>query len=61
MHCRVIVVNRPGPGLFLGTASSLSRAGPAGLLLGYSVVATVCGSGKRILSIRLIIRLTLRQ
>ncbi|KAF8478794.1 amino acid transporter [Gautieria morchelliformis] len=31
-----------GTGLFLGTASSLARAGPAGLLLGYAVVSTVC-------------------
>ncbi|KAF8522920.1 amino acid transporter [Hysterangium stoloniferum] len=31
-----------GTGLFLGTASSLAAGGPAGLLLGYLVVATVC-------------------
>ena len=29
-------------GLFLGTASSLANGGPAGLLLGYVIVSTVC-------------------
>ncbi|THG96600.1 hypothetical protein EW026_g5266 [Hermanssonia centrifuga] len=33
-----------GTGLFLGTANSLAVGGPVGLLLGYSIVGTVCYS-----------------
>ncbi|KAJ3479841.1 hypothetical protein NLI96_g8777 [Meripilus lineatus] len=33
-----------GTGLFLGTASSLQNGGPIGLLLGYTVVGTICYS-----------------
>jgi len=33
-----------GAGLFLGTAQSLAKGGPVGLLLGYLVVGTICYS-----------------
>ncbi|KZT68767.1 hypothetical protein DAEQUDRAFT_727412 [Daedalea quercina L-15889] len=33
-----------GTGLFLGTANSLSSGGPVGLLLGYTMVGTICYS-----------------
>jgi len=33
-----------GTGLFLGTAGSLANGGPVGLLLGYTVVGTICYS-----------------
>jgi len=33
-----------GTGLFLGTATSLANGGPLGLLLGYTIVGTVCYS-----------------
>ena len=46
MLSMAMVVRRQSLGLFLGTASSLARGGPAGLLLGYTVVASVCVSGK---------------
>lgn len=35
-----------GTGLFLGTAGSLASAGPAGLLLGYLIVSSVCVGGE---------------
>lgn len=31
-----------GTGLFLGTAQSLHNGGPLGLLLGYTIVGTIC-------------------
>ncbi|PSR74571.1 hypothetical protein PHLCEN_2v9748 [Hermanssonia centrifuga] len=31
-----------GTGLFLGSANSLAAGGPVGLLLGYSIVGTIC-------------------
>jgi yeast amino acid transporter len=31
-----------GTGLFLGTATSLKNGGPVGLLLGYSLVGSIC-------------------
>ncbi len=31
-----------GTGLFLGTANALEHGGPIGLLLGYSIVGTIC-------------------
>ena len=43
-------LRRPTLGLFLGTASSLAVGGPAGLLIGYGIVATVCVSGMHPLS-----------
>ena len=33
-----------GTGLFLGTAGALQNGGPIGLLLGYSIVGTICYS-----------------
>ncbi|KAG9119183.1 hypothetical protein FRC07_005940, partial [Ceratobasidium sp. 392] len=33
-----------GTGLFLGTAGALQNGGPVGLLLGYSIVGTICYS-----------------
>lgn len=31
-----------GTGLFLGTANALKHGGPIGLLLGYTIVGTIC-------------------
>lgn len=42
LSCPTSIGGVIGTGLFLGTAGSLANGGPIGLLLGYSVVGTIC-------------------
>lgn len=36
-----VLINFQGTGLFLGTASDLKNGGPAGLLIGYCIMASL--------------------
>jgi amino acid permease len=36
-----LLINYQGTGLFLGTASDLKNGGPAGLLIGYCIMASL--------------------